>query len=265
MGRDQHLPAGQPEAHINYKVTYYPAAQVCYIIFDAPNRAVRRMQAVASDGARAAQMRILFLLFGGGPGPREFPAKGPHIFHLSGEYQGDEQTDLQAIFDSDLPQRKAYVMGNCQIALTPPDWIDHFLGDLRNYIPDCPLFVQRAVETRPQQWECMVAHLDDQMLGLITICKDQMGQPYVGIMYTHKEVRQYGVASFLLKAAITFCIRGKAGPLKLESNHAYITKMLSHFPEEARSVIDWTVKGDELSVEQEQAEAKARAKKEEDD
>ena len=199
------------------------------------------------------------LLVFAGDGPKVFPVKGKHVFHLQGNYWGTTETEKEAceeILKADQPARMKWAMDRMNVGLGSPEWIDGWLNDISKFMPDCPLMIERLIATRPEIVETIVAVAERRVFGFVTICKGHGDQAYIGLIHVEQDCRRYGVGSLLLKSAMTFCVQKGLGRLRIDSRSKYLDMMLAHFPPDSAVIVEVHHLGDDLSVEQDAAEAR---------
>lgn len=196
-------------------------------------------------GLRLNNELVMTLLFDGKK--EDFPLHGDHVFMMEGDYEGDEDAAVQAIFENDAPYRKKYIQSNIKVLIATKPYLDSWSETLKIY----PILHGILVKTGPDLLKCFVAMIGDTPYGFITLCKDGPGT-YVGMIWIEEHSRRCGLADFLLKATINYCVDHDLCKLRLESRSTILDKIIARIPSAFDEIVEITRLGDDLSVEQEQ-------------
>lgn len=180
--------------------------------------------------------------------PKEFPVHGENIFMVEGTYQGDEKAAIDKIFAADEPSRTAYIRENLTLAAVDKEYLRAWTESLNVY----PLLHEHLVKTNAEVLECFVAFVNEAPYGFVTICKND-GGTYLGMIWVEEHSRRIGIADFLFKAAVGFCVDHDLCKLKVESRSSIFDKIMTKIPMsfEEEGILKTTTLNHDFSVEQE--------------
>jgi GNAT superfamily N-acetyltransferase len=203
-------------------------------------------EAVAAELGMNLTKEAVVMLVGGSP-LEQFPAVGDHISHLQGEYKGDEDAALDAIFGADQPHRKEFIMTRIRVVRTDSKFVMDWAKSLKIY----PLLHAQLLATQPEILHVIAAVLDRDAFGFVTICQKPGGFPYMGLLYVDDEVRRLGIGSLLVAAAIDICASDNLVPFKIDSRSKILDRITSNFPEDSSDFVHVNHLNNDLFVEQE--------------
>lgn len=196
-------------------------------VISVPSEEINLAKEVATSLGMGLAENHAMILFGGATAGAMFPATGPQIYHLAGDYQGNEDAECRAIFVGDQAERKAHVMDRIQFSRADKSMVDRCIRDMK-----LPRLKFRMEATKDSILDMIVAFYDTQAFGFITLCRDEpTSQVYVGAIYVPPDVRRWGIATILIKSALGYCVRFNIeGKIRILCGSAALHAVLDKFP-----------------------------------